>query len=119
MISLLSNKFFNLIFIGVVAAAILATIVTISIVVDSPTDPTAPQDITTPDDNGSGSTDDTTVSDDGSGSDIETTTPDGGSGSGDSDVDSSIILKIFNSQPIILEHENEEDLISEGFMRLN
>lgn len=114
LISLLGSKLFNLIFIGVVAAVTIATVITIALVVESPTDPTIAPDVTTPDENGSGSTDDTTVTDDG-------TTPDGGSGDGGSGskMDNSIILKLLNSQPIIYEQENEEDLISEGFMQLN
>ena len=83
------------------AVAIIVTVVTISVVVDSPEDTSiAPTDITPTDDDGSGS---------------------GGSeGSGETEQELiSKIIQSLNLKPIEYEEENEENLISEGFIRLN
>ena len=98
------SKLFYLILSGVAAASIVVTVVTVSVLIETPEDTSvAPTDITPTEDDGSGS---------------------GSEGSGDAErIDEqekiSQIIQSLSLKPIVYDEENEEDLISEGFIRLN
>jgi hypothetical protein len=99
--SLFQNKFFYVAVMSVVGVATLTTVLVIEVTKDSPVDTTTANPGITPPDEGSG--------DEGSGDE----------GSGSSAIELSKILQSLNLKPVVFDVENEEDLVSEGFIRLN